>query len=183
MSVRWNSWLLQAKCLTVPVVPQRCMPRSWAAAILPVSSGSSEKYSKLRPFIGLRWMLRPGPSSVSMRFFLSSRPCIANSSSFSSSLNVQASSVPFGRLNAIEPQSMRMPEGPSEQQAVGMPKSSRFCVTPPNAPPVPAVTFGEFMPSPRMRQMRSSFGICAMNSSRPALPSNTSPSLRPLSPL
>ena len=167
----------------VPVTPKRRIPRSCAAASLPVSSGSSEKYSKFLPFKGLRWILRPGPRSVSTRFLRCSLPCMAKSSSFSFSLKVQASKVPFGRLNAMVPQSIRMPEGPSAQQAVGIPKLTRFSVTPPNAPAVPAVTFGEFMPSPRIRQMRSSSESCATKSSSSALPSNTSPSLMPLSPV
>ena len=36
--------------------PLLCSPFTTAAALCPVSSGSSEKYSKLRPHSGLRWM-------------------------------------------------------------------------------------------------------------------------------
>ena len=67
------------------------------------------------------WMFIPGPSRVSIRFLRSSMPSISYSSSASAVLKVQASSVPFGKEYAIVPQSIRMPEGPSEQHAIGIP--------------------------------------------------------------
>ena len=78
-----------------------------------------------------------------------------NSSVMSGRSNVEASSVPLGRLNAFVPQSRRIPEGPSSQHAQGIPSAVSVSETPPNAAAVPAVTFGEPMPSPRIMQERS----------------------------
>ena len=44
--------------------PSLCTPSTCAAAIFPASSGSSEKYSKLRPAVGLRLMFAPGPNNT-----------------------------------------------------------------------------------------------------------------------
>ena len=41
-----------------------CNPRQTAAAILPESTGSSPKYSKLRAPSGERARLAPGPSNI-----------------------------------------------------------------------------------------------------------------------
>ena len=38
---------------------------------------------------------------------------------FNFSLKVQAKSVPLGKLNALRPQSKRIPDGPSEQHTAG----------------------------------------------------------------
>ena len=84
-----------------------------------------------------------------------SRPIREKSSCTSGLLNVDAMSVPFGRLNAFVPVSRRIPDGPSEQQPQGTPKFLRLSETPPNAAAVPGVTFGEHIPSPRTRQLRS----------------------------
>ena len=78
--------------------------------------------------------------------------------------------MPFGRLNAFVPQSRRIPEGPSSQQAQGIPFSRRLSDTPPNAAAVPAVTLGLPMPSPRIMQASSSSESCAVKSSSVALP-------------
>ena len=166
----------------VPVTPYFPMPVSCAAAMIPVRYGSSEKYSKLRPFNGFLWILMPGPKRVSILFFRSSMPSISYSSSTSSGSKVQASKVPFGRLNATVPQSIRMPEGPSEQQAMGIPNLFSPSVTPPKAAAVPGVTFGEHMPSPRVIQIRSSSDNCVRNCSNVIFPSDTSASFQPRSP-
>ena len=166
----------------VPVTPYFPMPVSCAAAMIPVRYGSSEKYSKLRPFNGFLWILMPGPKSVSILFFRSSMPSISYSSSTSSGSKVQASKVPLGRAYAMVPQSIRIPEGPSEQQAIGIPNFFSPSVTPPKAAAVPGVTFGEHMPSPRVIQIRSSSDSCVRNCSNVIFPSDTSASFQPRSP-
>ena len=66
----------------------------------------------------------------------------------SSVLNVHPIAVPFGKENAVVPQDIRIPDGPSAQQATGIPKCSNAFVVPPKADAVPAVTFGLHIPSP-----------------------------------
>ena len=65
LRLRLVSWLLQAKCLGQAETPADWRPRTTAAPMRPVSSGSSEKYSKLRPQRGFRWRFMPGASSIS----------------------------------------------------------------------------------------------------------------------
>ena len=60
---RFVSWLLKAKCLTVTPRPGcPCTPRVMPAATRPASSGSSERYSKLRPHRMERCRLKAGAS-------------------------------------------------------------------------------------------------------------------------
>ena len=92
-------------------------------------------------------------------------------------MNVQASKVPPGRLNALVPQSIRRPDGPSVQQPAGMPKYVRFGVRPPKAAAVPGVTFGLDMPSPFTMWHKSRSDSCARNSSIETMPRFTSSSL------
>ena len=124
----------------------------------------------------------PGPKSVSILFFRSSMPSISYSSSTSSGSKVQASKVPLGRAYAMVPQSIRIPEGPSEQQAIGIPNLFSPSVTPPKAAAVPGVTFGEHIPSPRVIQIRSLSDNCVRNCSNVIFPSDTSASFQPRSP-
>ena len=56
----------------------------------------------------------------------------------SSTLKVQPREVPFGSENAFVPQSIRIPDGPSEQHPTGIPSAVRPSVTPPKAAAVPA---------------------------------------------
>lgn len=49
MCVRFVSWSLRAKCLMKAYTPLACAPWISSATCAPASSGSSEKYSKLRP--------------------------------------------------------------------------------------------------------------------------------------
>ena len=62
--MRSCSWLFTAKCLTEAPTPCDCRPRTSEAPSTPETSGSSEKYSKLRPHNGERLMLMPGPSTT-----------------------------------------------------------------------------------------------------------------------
>ena len=128
-------------------------------------------------------MFIPGPSRHSTLLRHISRPVYLKRSVMSSVLNVQAIIVPLGRLKALVPQSRRIPEGPSSQQAAGMPKPVSLSVTPPNAEAVPAVTRGLPIPSPRIMLARSLSPSCAMNSSRVFFPLRTSASFIPLSPV
>ena len=145
-----------------------------AAAIFPVTKGSSEKYSKFLPFSGCLWIFIPGPRRASILFFTISIPVKEYSFSTSAVLKVLASSVPLGRLNAFMPLSSRIPDGPSEQQPQGMPKCASSSDTPPKAAAVPGVTFGLPIPSPRMIQLKSSSLNCATKASMDTLPSFTS---------
>ena len=125
----------------------------------------------------------PGPKSVSIRSLRSSMPSKAYSSSISAVSNVEARAVPLGMAKAIAPLSIRIPLGPSEQQPTGTPISSRCFVTPPKAPAVPGVTFGEHIPSPRTIAHRSSSESCAIKSGRRASPFATSVRRIPVSPV
>ena len=94
--MRLSSCELTAKCFTHAYTPCDCMPRMSAAAILPASSGSSEKYSKFRPQRGLRLMFTPGPSTMEMPSAFASRPMCAPISSSSASSHVLASPAAVG---------------------------------------------------------------------------------------
>ena len=91
-----------------------------------------------------------------MRFLRSSKPNILYSSSTNGVLNVHPKDVPFGRENAFVPQSIRIPDGPSAQQAAGTPNACKLSVIPPNAAAVPGVTFPLHIPSPRNMLIKSS---------------------------
>ena len=129
------SWLLTAKCLGHAAMPFDCTPRTKAAAILPDRSGSSEKYSKLRPQSGLRLMQRPGASSVPTFWTAASWPMAAPTRSSSSSSQVLAMVTAVGkhvagsepespRWSACSPAWWRTPDGPSENSICGMPAFS-----------------------------------------------------------
>ena len=122
-------------------------------------------------------MFIPGPSSISILFLRNSLPCISYSFSVSSVLKLQAISVPLGFENALVPQSILIPDGPSEQPAIGIPNPLSSSVTPPMAPAIPDVTLGEHIPSPRVIYIRSLSDSCAMKSSIDTFPSATSESL------
>ena len=128
-------------------------------------------------------MFNPGPSNASTRFLRNSSPVISYNFFTSSKLNVHPSDVPFGSENAFVPQSSRSPEGPSVVHAAGIPNPRSDSVSPPNAEPVPGVTFGLHIPSPRKSIIRSSSDNCAINSSMVILSWYTSANLYPLSPV
>ena len=94
---RLYSWLLQAKCFRQAPAPSDCTPRMKAAASLPVSSGSSEKYSKFRPQSGLRLRFAPGPRMRPTPSASASRPRAAPISKSSSSSQPQAVSTAVGK--------------------------------------------------------------------------------------
>ena len=91
--------------------------------------------------------------------------------------------MPFGSENAFIPESSLIPDGPSSQHTDGILCAIKFGDTPANADAVPAVTRELPIPSPRTKHARSSSSNCAINSSMVALPSLTSRSVIPLSPV
>ena len=93
--MRRSSCEFAAKCLTQAEMPFDCTPRISAAADLPDRYGSSEKYSKLRPHRGLRFMLQPGPKSTLMPSLAASRPSARPSRS------IMSVSHEFARLAAV----------------------------------------------------------------------------------
>ncbi len=128
-------------------------------------------------------MFIPGPKRESILFSRSSHPAISKSALLRGRLKVHPRAVPLGMENAFVPQSIRIPEGPSEQPAAGIPSFKSPSLTPPKAAAMPGVTRGLHMPSPLNMVISSSSLICATNSSMDALPSRTSTSCQPLSPV
>ena len=94
---RLYSWLLQAKCLRQAPAPSAWTPSMKAAASTPVSSGSSEKYSKFLPQSGLRFMLAPGPSTRPTPSASASRAMAAPMQRMSSASQPQAVSTAVGK--------------------------------------------------------------------------------------
>ncbi|MMZ64670.1 hypothetical protein D1872_270190 [compost metagenome] len=137
----------------------------------------------MRPFNGLRRIFSPGPSNASISLLNISRPSSTYSSSISPGFQVAASKVPIGTCVASSPLSMRIPEGPSAVQAIGIPYCSKPSLTPPKAEAVPDVTNGLLIPSPRTIAASSSSLSCATNSSMRTLPSWTSRRRKPRSPV
>ena len=78
---------------------------------------------------------------------------------------------------------MRIPDGPSAQQATGMPKPSSASDTPPNAAAVPGVTLMLHIPSPLTTAVRTSVDSWAIKVSIWQFPSATCLSRSPLSPV
>ena len=120
---------------------------------------------------------------MSIRLYFISAPKYSKSSSISSSLNVAPSNVPIGSKNALVPQSILIPEGPSAQQSAGISNLSSEGVSPPNAAAVPGVTFILHIPSPLIRHIRSSSESCPINLSISIFPSATSLRVYPSSPV
>ncbi len=77
---------MAAKCFSDVPTPSRWTPATSAVASSPASTGSSERYSKLRPQSGDRFMLMPGPSTTETPIAFASRanasPTSANRSGF-----------------------------------------------------------------------------------------------------
>ena len=100
-----------------------CTPSISAAAISPVSSGSSEKYSKLRPHRGLRLMLAAGPSSTPTDSARHSSPKASPICRKSAGSKLQAVAAAVGKQVAsteafsprwsASPACLRRPWGPS----------------------------------------------------------------------
>ena len=144
--IRSVSALLAAKCFSDAPTPCDCRPRTQAVASAAVSSGSSEKYSKLRPPSGERLMLIPGPSSTSTPSARHSLPSAVPTRSASAGSQLCASPAAGGKqvdgslitAMAEGPLSvvLRRPCGPSETRTAGMPPSALVCQK--LAPPVSA---------------------------------------------
>ncbi len=132
--MRRSSCEFAAKCFTHALTPVLCMPRIIAAASLPESSGSSEKYSKFRPQSGLRLMFTPGPSTMPTPCATASSPSARPTAESSVSSQLFASALAVGkhvagterpRPSASESLScLRRPCGPSVIISDGMPSRS-----------------------------------------------------------
>ena len=120
---------LPTRCFTVVTTPCDCTPRMYAAASLPLRSGSSEKHSKLRPASGARWRFTVGARSTRACLVRVSRPSNAPSSSTSAGFQVAPRADPLGMHVAIESpdpcsEEPRAPLGPSVVPQSGMPSRS-----------------------------------------------------------
>ena len=73
-------------------------------------------------------------------------------------LKLDASAVPIATWKAIEPSSIRIPEGPSAHATNGIPLSANTLAAPPNAPATPAVTPAGDIPIPLESLIKSSVG-------------------------
>ena len=91
------SWLFAAKCFTDAPTPRLWIPRTSAAPSTPATSGSSEKYSKLRPHSGDRLMFTPGPSSTATPSARASAPSARPTRSVSSGSNAEPSATAGGK--------------------------------------------------------------------------------------
>ena len=124
--------MLPAKCLSEVPTPLLWMPWIKAAAISPARNGSSEKYSKLRPPSGERFILTPGPSSTFTFSAMASSPrawpmaCSNCGSQVEAVLDAVGKQV-AGRLWAVRAfisVTRRTPCGPSETIISGTPRRS-----------------------------------------------------------
>ncbi len=104
-SSQWRLVSLQfsEKCLIVEITPSPWMPAIASPASTPLSSGSSERYSKLRPLRGSRARLTP-PASITLRPRLrASRPTIAPEARASAGLKLAPRAMPAGSAVAVSP--------------------------------------------------------------------------------
>ena len=145
---------LATKCLTVAATPSDCSPRTYAAPIRAVSSGSSLKHSKWRPPNGERWRLTVGASRMSTPLrrhsYASSRP----SRSIRASSHVAASAVGDGTLadgSRSSQRSPRTPAGPSDMTIRRNPTAGSGCSDQKSAP-VSRRTFCSRLSSSMTRQ-------------------------------
>jgi hypothetical protein len=91
------SWLLTAKCFTQAPTPALWIPRTSAAPSTPLTSGSSDRYSKLRPQSGERLMLMPGPSNTATSSARASAPSARPMRSTSSASKEDPSATAGGK--------------------------------------------------------------------------------------
>ena len=104
-SSQWRLVSLQfsERCLIVEITPSPWIPAIASPASTPLSSGSSERYSKLRPLRGSRARLTP-PASITLRPRLrASRPTIAPEARARAGLKLAPSAMPAGRAVAVSP--------------------------------------------------------------------------------
>ena len=132
--IRSNSWLLAAKCLSEVPTPLLCTPLIKAAAIFPDKTGSSEKYSKLRPPSGERFILIPGPNKICTSLACDS-VAKASPTRFTNSLfHDEAKPEAVGKQVAgtlfvkSKPSALRKPCGPSVIKIDGTPSLGIACV-------------------------------------------------------
>ena len=104
-SSQWRLVSLQfsEKCLTVEMTCSPWMPLTDSAPRTPVSQGSSDRYSKLRPLRGSRCRLRP-PASWTLRPLLrASLPTICPDRRASSGLKLAPRAIDAGSAVAVSP--------------------------------------------------------------------------------
>src|SRR5699024_3460836 len=146
--IRSVSWLLAAKCFTEAPTPADWMPRTRPAPRNPESTGSSEKYSKLRPPKGERLMFIPGPRTTATPCAAASVPMAWPTRAMSSGSNVAARPTAGGKQVAGRelssagcpplPASLRTPCGPSVSRICPSPSRSMALVRQVSAPLVNA---------------------------------------------
>lgn len=142
-TMRLASWLLTAKCFSEVPTPSPCTPSIQATASSPASSGSSEKYSKLRPAAGWRFRLTAGPSTTPTPSATASRPIARPTSATSSGSQVAARALPVGKqvAGSLACRSasevlftLRSPWGPSAIITASRPRSGAASVCQSSAP-------------------------------------------------
>ena len=102
-TIRPVSCALSAKCLIVEAIPFDWMPAICAPASRPASSGSSPRYSKLRPPHGSRVRLTPPASITLKRLARASAPIIAPPACRISGSKLAALARPEGSAVATSP--------------------------------------------------------------------------------
>src|SRR5437763_11869387 len=118
---------LATRCLRHAPTRLSCRPRTYAAASLPVSSGSSEYDSNSRPPSRERCRLIVGPRTTWIRCAIASSASSRPTSYALSSLQAEASRVAFGNRATVRPWwnfSPRTPVGPSDRRTSARPIAS-----------------------------------------------------------
>ncbi len=83
--------------------PSPWMPSTYAAAVVPDSTGSSEKHSKFRPASGTRGMFMVGPSWTDAPAARASRPIAAATSPTRAGSKVAPIATPDAKLVEVAP--------------------------------------------------------------------------------
>ena len=102
-TTRSVSWSLRAKCLMVERMWRLCAPAIIAPAMRPVTSGSSEKYSKMRPPRGSRTRFAAPPSRTLNPLPLASAPTASPWRRASERSQLDASARSDGIAVAVSP--------------------------------------------------------------------------------
>ena len=166
-TTRSVSCAFRAKCLTVAMTWRLCTPATAFPAMSPVSSGSSEKYSKLRPPRGSRIRSAAPPSSTEKPLPRASAPTASPCRRAKSGSQLEASARSEGIAVAVSPDRMKpgfaTPSSASVSCRGGMPSRGMPGTKP--AEPIAPGGFG-FPPQgaprpPWTRESSSSRVICS----------------------
>ena len=128
---------LATRCLRQAPTPLSCSPRTYAAASLPVSNGSSEYDSNSRPPSSERCRLTVGPRTTWICCAIASSASNRPTSYADSSFQAEASSVALGNNATVRPPknfSPRTPVGPSDSRTSPSPIRSHGASVNPEAP-------------------------------------------------